>query len=290
MGDVHIGLGLTIGCVEDALVELLLGATAELTDCVTTGAEASDLLDFVEMERIVVLDLTRVADLGLVEVRVDAGRTVVDAGMDPSSIEVVVGRDPSSVGTDVGEDPSSDVAEPSSLAEVVAAGSSEVTGASPLPAVVVSEDPESPLSEEPEPESSPPESDPASSPELEVGFGLVDEDLLDEMPLPTVPMTEDENFVPLFELDKVLVPDLEAELLEKTLLPDLLETADDLVLELDSCVELLTDVPILDEVFAVSLLHATPMQGRVDELEVGGVLFAEAFDDDQGFSVSLLHG
>jgi len=121
-------------------------------------------------------------------------------------------------------------------------------------------------------------------------LSVVDKDLLDEMPLPTVPVTEDDNFVPLFELDKTLVPDLEAELLEETLLLDLLEAADDLGFELDSCVELLTDVPVLDEVFAVSLLQATPMHGRVAELEAGGVLFAEAFDDDHGFSVSLLHG
>jgi len=161
------------------------------------------------------------------------------------------------------------------------------------------------LSDEPEPESSPPESEPGSSPEPEVGLALsvVDEDFLDEMPLPTVPVTEDDNFVPLFELDETLVPDLEAEVLdetlvpdlevetlEETLLPDLLEAADDLDFELDDCVELLADVPVLDEVFAVSLLQAAPMQGRVEELEADGVLFAEAFDDDQGFSVSLLHG
>jgi len=134
-------------------------------------------------------------------------------------------------------------------------------------------------------------------------LSVVDEDFLDEMPLPTVPVTEDDNFMPLFELDETLVPDLEAEVLdetlvpdleaetlEETLLPDLLEAADDLNFELDDCVELLADVPVLDEVFAVSLLQATPMQGRVDELEAGGVLFAEDFVDDHGFSVSLLHG
>jgi len=109
--------------VSAVLVALVVETAAELEGLVTTGTEASDLAVFVEIERLVVLDLTRVADLGLVEVRVDAGRIVVD-----------LGRDPSSVGAVVGEDPSSDVAEPSSLAEVVAAGSSEVIGASPSPA------------------------------------------------------------------------------------------------------------------------------------------------------------
>jgi len=250
-----------MGFVSAVLVALVVGTTAELEGLVTTGTETADLAVFVDIERLAGLDLPRVADLGLVEVRVDAGRVAVDVGRDPSSVEDVVGRDPASVGTDVGEDPSSEVAEPSSLAEVVAAGSSEVTGASPLPAGVVSEDPDPPLSDEPEPESSPPESDPESSPEPEVGLalGVDDIDFLDEMPLPTVPVTEDDNFVPLFELDETLVPDLEAEFLEETLLPDLLEAADDLGFELDSCVELLTDVSVLDEVLTVSLLQATPM-------------------------------
>lgn len=129
-----MGLGLGMGFISAVLVALFIGTAAELEDLVTTGIEASDLAIFDELERLVVLDLTRVADLGLVEVRVDAGRTVVDVDMDPSSFEEVVGRDPASVGSGVGEDPSSEVAEPSSLAEVVAAGSSEVTGASPPPA------------------------------------------------------------------------------------------------------------------------------------------------------------
>jgi len=121
------------GFVSAVLVALVVGTTAELEGLVTTGTETADLAVVLEIERLVVLDLTTVADLGLVEVRVDAGRVAVDVGRYPSSVEVV-GRDAASVGSGVGEDPSSEVAEPSSLAEVVAAGSSEVTGASPPPA------------------------------------------------------------------------------------------------------------------------------------------------------------
>lgn len=49
--------------------------------------EILGLVDLVETDRLLVLDFSRVADLGLVEVSVDAG-----------SVEVVVGKDPSSVG------------------------------------------------------------------------------------------------------------------------------------------------------------------------------------------------
>jgi len=124
---------LGMGFVSAVLVALVVGTTAELEGLVTTGTETADLAVFVDIERLAGLDLPRVADLGLVEVRVDAGRVAVDVGRYPSSVEVV-GRDAASVGSGVGEDPSSEVAEPSSLAEVVAAGSSEVTGASPPPA------------------------------------------------------------------------------------------------------------------------------------------------------------
>lgn len=120
----------------------------------TFGMDASGL---VKIERGVVLDFTRLLDLTLVEVKVDAG-----------SVDVDIDGFPASVDADVGEEPSSDVAEPSSPIEVVAAGSLVVTADSSLPAVVVSEGPASPLSEpvdpspprSPEPESSPPDADP----------------------------------------------------------------------------------------------------------------------------------
>jgi hypothetical protein len=98
--------------------------------------EASGLVDMVKMERGAVLDLTKLLDLSLVEVNVDAGS--VDVDIDGSS---------ASVDANVGEEPSSDVAEPSSPIEVVAAGSVVVTGEPSLTTVVVSEDPASPLSE-----------------------------------------------------------------------------------------------------------------------------------------------
>lgn len=127
-----------------------------------------------------------------------------------------------------------------------------------------------------------------------MALSVVEEDLLEEIPLPTVPVTEADTFVPLLEADELLIPDLDAGFAEEVLLPDLPDTADDLDFELDSCVEILTDVPVLtdklDEVFAVSLLHATPMQRRLEELETDVVLFTETFGIDQGFSVSLLHG
>jgi hypothetical protein len=290
-GDVQIGIGLTTGWPEDVLIELLVGAAAEFGGWVTFGMDASGL---VKIERGVVLDFTRLLDLTLVEVKVDAG-----------SVDVDIDGFPASVDADVGEEPSSDVAEPSSPIEVVAAGSLVVTADSSLPAVVVSEDPASPLSEpvdpspprSPEPESSPPDADPDWSPELgsEVGLALpVDVDnFLEEMPFFTVPVTEDDNLVPLFELVKTLVPDLEAGLAEEALPPDLLPTPDDdLDLMVDSCVELLIDAPVLvdtvAEAFAVSLLHATPIQGRLDATERDDMLFAG--DLDQGFNVSLLHG
>jgi hypothetical protein len=121
----------------------------------------------------------------------------------------------------------------------------------------------------------------------------VDEDnLLEEAPFFTVPVTEYDNLVPLFKLVRTLVPDLEAGLAEEALPPDLLPTPDDLDLTDDSRVELLIDAPALvdtlEEVFAVSLLHATPMQGRLDETAADDVPFAGGLD--QGFKVSLLHG
>jgi hypothetical protein len=111
-------------------------------------------------------------------------------------------------------------------------------------------------------------------------------------------VTEDDTFVPLFTLDETLVLDFEAVLAEETLLPDLLEAPDICGFALDDFEELLTDELVLTErpveVFAVSLLHATPIQGRLDELETNEVVFAEVFAEvfvvDQGFSVSLLHG
>jgi hypothetical protein len=127
-----------------------------------------------------------------------------------------------------------------------------------------------------------------------VGLALpVDVDnFLEEMPFFTVPVTEDDNLVPLFELVKTLVPDLEAGLAEKVLPADLLPTPDDLDMAVDSCVKLLIDAPVLvdtvAEAFAVSLLHATPIQGRLDATERDDMLFAG--DLDQGFNVSLLHG
>lgn len=140
---------MTTGFVADVLVELLLGAAAELEGWVTTGMEASSLVDLVDTGPVVGLDFTVVADLGLVEVRVVAGLTNVDVGT-----ESVLS------GADVGEEPSSDTAEPSSVAEVVAAGSSVATGEPSPTTEVVSEDPASPVSVGEEPESSPPESDP----------------------------------------------------------------------------------------------------------------------------------
>jgi hypothetical protein len=134
---------LTTGFVTDVLVELLLGAATEIEGWVTTGIEASSLVDLIDTKLVVGLDLIVVADLGLVEVRLEAGITNVDVGTES------VGS-----GADVGEETSSDTAEPSSVAEVVAAGSSVATGE------VVSEDPASPVSVGEEPESSPPESDP----------------------------------------------------------------------------------------------------------------------------------
>lgn len=134
---------MTTGFVVDVIVELLPGAATELEGWVTTGTEASSLVDVVDPELVLGLDLIVVADLGLVEVRVVAGITNVDEGT--GSVLS---------GTDVGEEPSSDTAEPSSVAEAVAAGSSVATGE------VVSEDPASPVSVGEEPESSPPESDP----------------------------------------------------------------------------------------------------------------------------------
>jgi hypothetical protein len=252
--------------------------------------EASGL---VKIEREIVLDLTRLLDVALVDVKVDAGSVDVDKDGSPASLDA-----------DVGEDPSSDVAEPSSLIEVVAAGSLVVVAESSLPAVVVSEDPASPLSEpvdpsppeSPEPESSPPDADPDSSPELgpEVGLTLPveEDDFFEDIPFFTVPVTEDDNLVPLFELIETLVPDLEAGLAEKVLPADLLPTPDDLDMAVDSCVKLLIDVPVLvdtvAEAFAVSLLHAMPIQGRLDATETDDMLFAE--DLGQGFNVSLLHG
>lgn len=122
---------------------------------------------------------------------------------------------------------------------------------------------------------------------------VVEEDFFEEIPLPTVPVTEDDTFVPLFTLDETLVLDFEAVLAEETLLPDLLEAPDIWGFALDDFEELLTDELVLTErpveVFAVSLLHATPIQGRLDEL-VFAEVFAEVFVVDQGFNVSLLHG
>jgi hypothetical protein len=100
--------------------------------------------------------------------------------------------------------------------------------------------------------------------------------------------------VPLFTLDETLVLDFEAVLVEETLLPDLLDVPDVWDFALDDFVELLADELVLterpDEVFAVSLLHATPIQGRLDELGTDEVVFAEVLVVDQGFNVSLLHG
>lgn len=131
-----------------------------------------------------------------------------------------------------------------------------------------------------------------------MALSVVEEDFLEEMPLPTVPVTEDDTFVPLFELDETLVADFEAVLADETLLPDLLVAPDAVDFVLDRFVELLADKLVLterpDEVFAVSLLHATPIQGRLNELETNEVVFAEVFTEffvvDQGFNVSLLHG
>lgn len=89
-GEVQTGLGLKTGSADDVLVALLLGTAAELVDWVTTGTGLPDLINLVEMDRLVVLDLTGVADLGLVEVRVDAGRVEVEVGKDPSSVGAAV--------------------------------------------------------------------------------------------------------------------------------------------------------------------------------------------------------
>jgi hypothetical protein len=74
-GEVQIGLGLKMGCVAVVLVELLLGIAPELEGWMTTGIEASSLVDLVDTELVVRLDWIVVAELGLVEVRVVAGTT-----------------------------------------------------------------------------------------------------------------------------------------------------------------------------------------------------------------------
>lgn len=118
-----------------------------------------------------------------------------------------------------------------------------------------------------------------------------DGDFFTVTPLAKVPVTELDAFVPLFEADVTLVP--------------LFETLDTLVLVVeadeagkvfvDDFVELLIDAPLLtagaDEVFAVSLLHAAPMQSLVDELETvdDTVVFVVVLNEN-GFSVRWPHG
>lgn len=221
-----------------------------------------------------------VADLGLVEVTVDAGMVEVDAAEEPSSTNV-----------DVGDELSP---EPSSLAEVVGAAPSsagEVVAADPSsPVGVVVAEPSSPTevvaAEESDP--SPPglasESSPEPGSDVDVGLTLrvEDEDFLTVTPLAKVPVTEVDTLVPLFETPDTLVPALEAD-----------ET--DEALDAGDFVELLADIPpladVVDEVFAVSLLHATPTQRRLDELDRvdNAVVFTDVLNE-KGFNVRWLQG
>lgn len=267
-GDEHVGLGFATAVV-NVLAVTPVGDTAKLE-----GAEV------VEADDVFVLAFCRVADLGLVEVKVDAGIVDVDVAEEPSSPKA-----------DVGDEPSP---EPSSLAKVVAAAPSsaaEVVAAElSSPVDVVAAEPSSPIdvvaAEESDPSS--PELAPESSPELgsDVDVGLTlrveDEDFLTVAPLAKVPVTEVDTLVPLFEIPDTLVPTFVA------------DEADE-VLDPEDFVELLADAPpladVADEVFAVSLLHAAPIQRRLDEVERvddAGVL-ADVLNG-KGFNVRWLQG
>jgi hypothetical protein len=267
-GEEQVGLGFKTAVV-DVLAASPLGDTARLE-----GAEV------VGTDEVFVLAFFRVAELGLVEVKVDAGMVDVDVAEETLSPDA-----------DVGDGPSPEL---SSLAEVVAAAPSsatEVVAAEPSsPVDVVAAEPSSPIdvvaAEESDPSSA--ELAPESSPEpgLDVDVGLTlrveDEDFFTATPLAKVPATEVDTLVPLFETPDTLVPTL------------VVDEADG-VLDPEDLVELLADAPpladVADEVFAVSLLHATPIQRRVDELgtRVDTVVFADVLNE-KGFNVRWLQG
>lgn len=249
-GDTQLGLGFAISAV-DVLAVSPVGDTAGVT--------------VAEVEKFFVLVFFGVADLGLVEVTVDAGTVDVymseDPSLEPSWLtEVVAAAAPSPAAGVVAAEPSSSVvvvaAEPSSPSEVVMAEPSS-------PAEVVA-------AEESDP--SPPALAPESSPEPESDVGLAlrveDEDFLEVKPLAKVPVTEVGAFVPLFEIDATLVPLFE---MLDTLVPAFEVDEVDAGL-VDDLSEFLTDTPLLitvaDKLFAVSLLHAIPMQRRLEELEL----------------------
>lgn len=271
-GEEQLGLGFATAEVY-VLAALLVVDTAKVE-----GAE------IVEVDKRPVLDLIDVADLGLFEVTVIAEIVDVDvtegSSLEPLSLAEVVAAAPSSATEVVAAEPSSPVevlaAEPSSPAEVAAGAL---------------------LSPPSEPESDPslPELAPESSPEpgSEVGVALrvEDEDFFTVIPLTKVPVTELDTFVPLLEAEITLVLLFEA--LDTLVL--LLEALEAGKVFVDDFVELLRDTPLLtpvaDEVFAVSLLQAIPIQRLVDELGTGVdvVGFVVVFNEI-GLSVRWLHG
>ena len=226
------------------------------------------------------LAFIKVADLGLVEVIVDAGMFGVDVAEEPSSPNADVGNEPSPESSSLAEVVT---AAPSSAAEVVAAAPSspvDVVAAEPSsPAEVVAAEESDPSSPEPAPESPP---EPGLDVDVALTLRVEDEDFFTVTPLAKVPVTEVDTLVPLFETPDTLVPTL------------VVDEADE-VLDPEDLVELLADAPpladVAGEVFAVSLLHATPIQRRVDELgaRVDAVVFADVLDE-KGFNVRWLQG